>query len=94
MLFYSIRNDVMNDNIYNCVSQIISKVLNVPIDIVQQEQCLKEGLMLNSLLYIKVIAEIEREFNIEFDNEEMYLDVSIDLNGLCKIVQTHLVSAK
>lgn len=84
----------MRDDIYKCVSQIISTVLNIPIKLVQQEQSFKEGIMLDSLLYIKIIADIEIEFNIQFDNEDLYFDDNIDLSGLCNIVEKHLESAK
>ncbi len=79
----------MNKDVNNKVTNIINNYLDEAINIYDNFQ----EVGLNSISFIKIVVEIEKEFDIVFENE--YLDMALfkDAETLIKYVE-RMISCK
>ncbi len=49
-----------------------------------------EEIGLDSIEFVQLIINIEDKFNIEFDDEELKLDIYNNLDDLVKIIERHV----
>lgn len=79
-----------NDDVINKVTNIINKFLDEAIDIYDNFQ----EVGMNSIIFIEIIVEIEKEFDIEFENK--YLDMGLfkDAEALIEYVKHIMIDDK
>ena len=79
-------NAMKNDSTENKIISIIQKNLDSPIELSPKTNLLTEC-SLDSLQSIKILIDIEREFNITFPNEDLTLDILNTIEIFCQYVK-------
>jgi acyl carrier protein len=80
------------EKIKDIIKQIMQEKINIPID---GDSCFQKSLVeigLNSLLFIKLLVNIEIEINIEFEEEFLNPNFTSNLEQLVNYIDENLKS--
>lgn len=79
---------MMTKDISVKVKKIIAKVLEIPVDKVLDNSSQKTIQNWDSLAHLNLVMELEKEFDIAFDTQEVFTMETVE--EICKLVKKHL----
>lgn len=79
---------MMTKDISVKVKKIIAKVLEIPVDKVLDNSSQKTIQNWDSLAHLNLVMELEKEFDIAFDTQEVFTMETVE--EICRLVKKHL----
>lgn len=79
---------MMTKDISVKVKKIVAKVLEIPVDKVLDNSSQKTIQNWDSLAHLNLVMELEKEFDIAFDTQEVFTMETVE--EICKLVKKHL----
>lgn len=77
------------ENLENSVREIVKNVLELEIaDDILLSDTLLESVGMNSISFIKLIVEIEKQFNIEFPDDKLLIKEVGTIKKLCDVIRS------